>query len=152
MSQPNKVSTFPDLGADLTGQVIEASLEVHRELGPGLLESVYEACLYQELLDKGLDVEKQLTLPVFYKGRIIDQGFRLDLLVNKRVLVEVKACEAITPVHKAQILTYMRLSKTPVGLLINFNRKLLKDGIQRFALAEFDELQRQTELDRDSCD
>lgn len=151
MSQP-KVSTFPDLGGDITGQVIEASLEVHRELGPGLLESVYEACLYQELLDKGLDVEKQLTLPVFYKRRIIDQGFRLDLLVNKRVLVEVKACEAITPVHKAQTLTYMRLSKTPVGLLINFNLKLLKDGIQRFALVEFDELQRQTELDRDSCD
>lgn len=151
MSQP-KISIFPDLGADLTGRVIECAIEVHRELGPGLLESVYEECLHQELLDCGLQVEKQKALPVFYKGKQIEQGFRIDLRVNDRVLVEIKACEAVTPVHKAQILTYMRLSKTPIGLLINFNRKILKDGIQRFALAEFDELQSNTGLDRDSRD
>lgn len=147
-----KVSIFPDLGSDLTGQVIKSAIEVHRELGPGLLESVYESCLFQELADQGLEVERQKALPVFYKGRQIDQGFRIDLLVSGRVLIEVKACDAVTPVHKAQIVTYMRLSKTPVGLLINFNRKVLKDGIQRFALAEFDEHQSQTEINRDFGD
>lgn len=135
----NSVSSFPDLGGDLTGDIINSSIEVHRELGPGLLESVYESCLYYELVEKGFDVQKQVVLPVRYKNRQIDQGFRIDLIVNKQVLVELKSCDSILPVHRAQVITYMRLSQMPLGLLINFNKKVLKDGIQRFALTEYQE-------------
>ncbi len=131
------VSKFPDLGGDLTGKIIGAAIDVHKELGVGLLENVYEECLYYELIGLGLDVEKQAMLPVIYKGKRIDQGFRIDLRVNKEVIIELKSCEEIRPVHRAQVITYMKLSKTPIGLLINFNEKVLKDGIQRFALAEF---------------
>ena len=135
MSESN-ISKFPDLGADLTGEIIGAAMEVHRELGPGLLESVYETCLFYELEEKGFNVKRQLSLPVKYKNKDIDQGFRIDLLVEDKVLIELKSCEQVMPVHRAQIITYMRLSKTPLGLLINFNKKILKDGIQRFALPE----------------
>ncbi len=131
------VSKFPDLGGDLTEKIIGSAIDIHKELGAGLLESVYETCLYHEMIEKGLDVERQIILPVTYKGREIEQGFRIDLWVNKEVIIELKACENIKPVHRAQVITYMRLSKTPIGLLINFNKKVLKDGIQRFALAEF---------------
>ncbi len=130
-------SRFPDLGRDLTSPVIKAAIEVHRTLGPGLLESVYEACFFYELEQVGLRVEKQLAVPVRYKNIKIEQGFRIDLWIERKVVVELKACEKILPLHKAQILTYMRLTKSPVGLLINFNEKLLKDGIARFALTEF---------------
>ncbi|MCB9978615.1 MAG: GxxExxY protein [Rhodospirillales bacterium] len=130
------VSRFPDLGRDLTTPVIGAAIEVHKTLGPGLLESVYETCLFYEIEQTGLQVEKQVALPVRYKHVQIEQGFRIDLWINRRVIVELKACEKILPVHKAQLITYMRLSETPIGLLINFNEKLLKDGIARVALAE----------------
>ena len=118
----------------ITGQVIGCAIEVHRTLGPGLLESVYEKCLVYELAQKGLTVETQKELPVCYKDVRIDCGFRMDLLVEKIVLVEIKAVERVTAVHEAQVLTYMKLAGVKVGLLINFNEKLLKDGIKRFVL------------------
>ena len=133
----DNIASFPDLGSALTGKIINAAIEVHKSLGPGLLENVYEACLNAELEQSGIQVERQIVLPVYYKGLTIEQGFRMDLWVEKRVIIEVKACDKILPIHKAQISTYMRLSKSPLGLLINFNEKLLKNGIERIALTEF---------------
>jgi len=115
----------------LTEQVIGAAIEVHRELGPGLLESAYEACLCHELASRGLRLQRQVALPVRYKGVHLDCGYRLDLVVEDRVVVEVKAVEALLPVMEAQLLTYLRLSGKRVGLLINFHARVLKDGIRR---------------------
>jgi len=119
---------------EITKQVIGCAIEVHRELGPGLLESVYEKCLTYELIKAGLLVETQKELPVQYKDVQIDCGFRVDLLIEKSLIVEIKAVEKLAPIHEAQILTYMRLMGVKTGLLINFNEKLLKDGIRRFVL------------------
>jgi GxxExxY protein len=118
---------------DITKLIIGASIEVHKELGPGLLESVYEHCLVHELLKLGLDVQRQFPLPVVYKGERLDVGFRIDLWVNEMVIVEVKTVEKLTDVHLAQILTYLKLSKCKLGLLINFNELKLTDGIRRVA-------------------
>ena len=116
----------------LTRQIITAALAVHRELGPGLLESAYEACLAFELLDRGLPFERQKPLPSIYRGRTMDCGYRLDLLVDGMVVVEVKAVAAFDAVHQAQMLSYLRLSGCRVGLLINFNVKwLVRDGVKR---------------------
>lgn len=136
MSEHN-VKQFPDLGSDLTGEILKSAVEVHKELGPGLLESVYEACLYHELQNRGFDVQRQIALPVRYKDMSIEQGYRIDLCVNDKVIIELKAVETVQPIHRSQIITYMRLSQRPIGLLINFNKKVLKDGIQRFVLSEF---------------
>ncbi len=114
-----------------SGQVVNAAIKVHTILGPGLLESAYEACLIQELKNRGLKVETQVGLPVTYDGTQIDVGYRIDLLVEKTVIVELKAVEKIRDIHKAQILSYLKLSGVRVGLLINFNTVSLKDGIQR---------------------
>jgi len=116
----------------VTDKIIGAAIEVHRQLGPGLLESTYEKCLIFELQRIGLVVESQVELPVTYKGMKIDAGYRIDLLVEKSVIVELKAVESILPVHEAQILTYLKLSGNKLGLLLNFNVKLMKDGIRRF--------------------
>lgn len=118
---------------DITKLIIGASIEVHKELGPGLLESVYEHCLVHELLKLGLDVQRQFPLPVVYKGERLDVGFRIDLWVNEMVIVEVKTVEKLTDVHLAQILTYLKLSKCKLGLLINFNELKLTNGIRRVA-------------------
>ena len=118
----------------LTHAIIGAAIEVHRELGPGLLEATYEACLAFELASRGLAVERQVGLPVVYKGQQIECGYRLDLVVEKRAVIEVKAVEALSRVHEAQILTYLRLSGIHVGLLINFNVRLLKAGIVRMVV------------------
>ncbi|QSJ18666.1 GxxExxY protein [Nostoc sp. UHCC 0702] len=115
-------------------QIVDAAFAVHSQLGPGLLESVYEVCLIYELKQRGLDVAAQVELPVFYDNIRLNANFRLDLLVKKSVIVELKAVEAIIPVHKAQLLTYLKLSGYRVGLLINFNVPLIKDGIQRLVL------------------
>jgi GxxExxY protein len=116
----------------LTEQIIGAALAVHRELGPGLLESAYEACLMLELLKRGLRVERQVALPVVYRGQTLDCAYRIDLLVENEVVVEVKSVEKIEPVHPSQLLSYLRLSKRSVGLLINFNVKwLVSDGVKR---------------------
>jgi len=115
----------------LTEQIIGAAIEVHRALGPGLLESAYEACLAYELQERGLKVERQVPLPVVYKGVRIDCGYRLDLVVENAVVVEIKAVDSLAPVHQAQLLSYLKLSGYKVGLLINFNVKVLRDGIRR---------------------
>lgn len=117
---------------ELTGQIIGAAIEVHRCLGPGLLESAYEACLAFELEALGLAVERQKALPLVYKGLHLDHGYRLDLLVEQQVIVELKVVDQIAPVHEAQVLSYLRFSGCKVGLLLNFNVKLLRDGIRRF--------------------
>lgn len=118
----------------ITEQIIGAAIEVHRELGPGLLESTYLPCLRLELLERGLAFESERALPVVYKGRQLNVSYRLDLLVAGAVVVEVKAVERLLGVHEAQTLTYMRLTSCPVGLLINFNSQLLIHGIRRLVL------------------
>jgi GxxExxY protein len=116
----------------LSSKVIEAAIKVHSELGPGLLESVYSSCMLVELREMNLDVKSEVPLPVFYRGKkIAEDGFRLDLLIEDTIIVELKSLENIQPVHKKQLLTYLRLANKPLGLLINFNEALLKDGITR---------------------
>ncbi|HMA35034.1 MAG TPA: GxxExxY protein [Chloroflexia bacterium] len=119
---------MPDLYSRV---VIGAAIEVHRQLGPGLLESAYETCLCYELEQQGLPVVRQQALPVVYKGVRLDAGYRLDLVVGDQLIVEIKAVEGLLPIHGAQLLTYLRLSGCPLGLLINFNVPILKDGIKR---------------------
>ncbi|MBU0716990.1 MAG: GxxExxY protein [Planctomycetes bacterium] len=116
---------------EITEEVIGAAIAVHRLLGPGLLESAYEACLAYELADRGLAVEEQKSLPVIYRSVRVDCGYRIDLLVEGLVVVELKAVERLCPIHEAQLLSYLKLSGCRVGLLINFNVKLLKQGIRR---------------------
>ena len=116
---------------EITGEVIASAIAVHQELGPGLLESTYEACLAYELAECGLKVDRQKGLPVAYRGVSVDCGYRVDLLVEGMVVVELKAVEKLDPIHEAQLLAYLRLSGCRVGLLINFNVKMLKQGIRR---------------------
>ena len=116
----------------LTDAIIGAAIEVHRHLGPGLLESTYEACLAFELAERGLYVERQLDLPVVYRGVRVDCGYRIDLLVERRVVIELKSVEKLLPIHDAQLLSYLKLSGYRVGLLFNFNViKLMPDGFRR---------------------
>ena len=119
---------------ELTEKIIGAAIEVHRTIGPGLLESAYEECLAHEMRLRGLYYQRQLSLPVIYKGLTIDCGYRLDFLVEKTVVVELKALEALHPIHEAQLLTYLKVGGWPVGLLINFNVPVLKQGIKRIVL------------------
>ena len=114
-----------------TGLIIAGEIDVHKTLGPGLLESAYEACLAYELVERGMAIERQKLLPVTYRGVHVDCGYRLDLLVDKTVVVELKAVDSVMPIHKAHLLSYLKLSGCKVGLLINFNVRLLKDGIDR---------------------
>jgi GxxExxY protein len=116
----------------LTYEIIGAALEVHRELGAGLLESAYEACLGHELISRGLSVERQRPLPVRYKEVVLDVGYRLDLVVEQLVIVELKSVAQLDRVHESQMLSYLRLSGLPLGLLINFNVPQLRDGLRRF--------------------
>ena len=120
----------------LTGEIIGAAIEVHRHLGPGLLESTYQACLSQELELRGVPFEYEKPLPLEYKGVRLDCGYRLDLVVGKLVIVEFKAVEKIEPIHEAQLLTYLRLSNLWLGLIINFNVPVLKDGLKRIVHGE----------------
>lgn len=122
----------------LTSAIIEAAIEVHRELGPGLLESIYEECLAEELRLRGLHVERQVALPVQYKGRKLDKTMRMDMRVEERVLVEVKTVECFHESHRAQLLSYLRLSGSKLGLLLNFNAALLKQGIMRVVNGDLD--------------
>jgi GxxExxY protein len=119
---------------ELTGQIIGAAIEVHRELGPGLLESAYQVCLARELSLRGVAFKREKPLPVEYKGVHVDCGYRLDFVVADKVVVELKAVDAIHKVHGAQLLTYLRLTGCRVGLLINFNVPVLKNGIKRMVL------------------
>jgi GxxExxY protein len=115
----------------ITGEVIDASIKIHRELGPGLLESVYEAVLSRDLARRGLDVERQKTVAFDYDGMHFEEGLRIDLLVNGCVIIELKSVEKLSPMHGKQLLTDLRLMKLPVGLLINFGAATLKEGLQR---------------------
>lgn len=117
--------------SDLTETIIGCAIEVHRALGPGLLESVYEECLCYELQLKGLNIERQKILPIAYKEVKLEAGYRLDLVVEGKVIVELKCIEKLMPVHEAQIMTYLRLTRIKTGLLINFFTPVLKDGIKR---------------------
>ena len=119
------------MSPNLTHDIIAAAMDVHRALGPGLLESAYEHCLAHELASRGIPFERQLALPVEYKGNSIDCGFRLDFLVDRAVVLEIKAMDALLPIHEAQLLTYLKLGGYHLGLLINFNVDLLKNGIRR---------------------
>jgi GxxExxY protein len=137
MKKESNITNFPDLGSELTFKIIESAIAVHKHFGPGLLENIYAECLAMELTNSGLAVKKQHVMPVTYKDKTLENAYRLDLWVEDKVVVEIKAADRLLPVHEAQILTYMRLTKSPLGLLINFNEKLLKDGIKRFALTDF---------------
>ncbi len=118
---------------DVTGNIIDCCIKIHRTLGPGLLESVYEEVLAYELKKKGLLCERQVEVPVFYDELKMDLGFRADIIVEGKVIIELKSIESVLPVHKKQLLTYLKLSKKKVGLLINFNEELIKNGITRIA-------------------
>jgi len=116
----------------LSSQIIKAAIAVHKELGPGLLESVYQSCMVIELKDMNMKVQAEVPLPIFYRGqKVNEEGFRIDLLVEDLIIVELKSVEKVQPVHKKQLLTYLRLAKKELGLLINFNEALLKEGITR---------------------
>jgi GxxExxY protein len=119
---------------DITGNIVDCAVKVHKQLGPGLLESAYEECLYQELLECGVSCIKQVPMPLIYNGRRLDLGYRLDLLVEGKVVIEVKSVECLIPVHIAQLMTYLKLSGCRIGLLINFNVVFLKEGIRRIIL------------------
>ena len=116
---------------ELSGKIIGAAIEVHRELGPGLLEAMYEDCLADELERRRVSFDRQVRTPVIYKGRQLGSRYRLDLIVQRSIVVEIKAVESILPVHKAQLLTQLKISDLPLGLLINFNGPVLIDGVRR---------------------
>ena len=135
--EPTKKESHDPLPPDterIASQVVDAAFKVHSALGPGLLESVYETCLLQELRSRSLKAQRQVVLPIIYEGLRIDSGLRLDLMIGGRVVVELKAVERILPVFDAQLLTYLKLSGHRLGLLINFNVARIKDGIRRIIL------------------
>jgi len=119
---------------DISGAVVDAAMKIHSALGPGLLESAYAVCLKHELIKRGLKVASEVPLPVVYDGVRLEAGYRLDLVVEDTVVVELKAIEALAPIHQAQIISYLKLSGKPIGLLINFHSLHLKDGIKRFVI------------------
>ena len=115
----------------IAAAVVDAAFKIHTTLGPGLLESIYEATLEYELRNRGLSVLRQIGLPVYYEGLKLEIGYRVDLIVGDKVIIEIKSIEALAPIHKRQLLTYLRLANMRLGLLINFNVERIKDGIQR---------------------
>ncbi|MCP4681385.1 MAG: GxxExxY protein [Desulfobacterales bacterium] len=115
----------------LSSQIIGAAIEVHKALGPGLLESTYEECMCHEFGLRNLSFAKQVPVPVIYKGKKLDCGYRLDIVIENTIILELKSCEKIEPVHKAQLLTYLKLSGLSLGLLLNFNEAIMRDGIVR---------------------
>lgn len=125
-------NTEEELGSNtLTGKIIGAAIDMHRALGPGLLESAYEACLIYELRLKKLKIESQKSIPIFYKDVMLDCGYRADLVVEDQVIVEIKSVSSLAAIHEAQLLSYLKLSGCKIGLLINFNVKYLKEGVRR---------------------
>jgi GxxExxY protein len=122
------------LHKDLSTKIYDGIFAVHRALGPGLLESAYEICLKKELEDMGIWVETQKSVPLVYKGIELDAGYRVDLMIDQKIILELKAVEAIFPVHRAQLLTYLKLTGCSLGFLVNFNVALVKDGITRMVL------------------
>ncbi|WP_158729546.1 MULTISPECIES: GxxExxY protein [unclassified Flavobacterium] len=127
-----ELSKIPADLESLSYKIIGLAIEVHRQLGPGLLESAYQQCLFYEIKKAGFKVEKEVLLPIIYKEIKIDHGYRIDLLIEDKLVVELKTVESFTSVHFAQILTYLKLGQYPLGLLINYNSKILKNNIKRF--------------------
>jgi len=125
---------FPAHLNKISGAIVDAAFAVHTTLGPGLLESIYQDCLIIELIERGLKVESQVLLPINYKGRLLKRKLRIDLVVEKSIILEIKNIEKILPVHEAQLITYLKLSGHRLGLIINFNSALIKDGIKRIIL------------------
>jgi GxxExxY protein len=131
LTEINQGVSIERLENDISGKIIGAAIEVHRKLGPGLLESAYEECLCCEMALRGIKFERQVPLPLNYKGVDLDCGYRLDLLVEDKVIVELKSIEVLEPIHDAQLLTYLKLRNARLGLIINFNVMMLKDGVRR---------------------
>ncbi|MEZ4937493.1 MAG: GxxExxY protein [Crocinitomicaceae bacterium] len=119
---------------NVTDEVISKSIKVHRKLGPGLLESAYRECLFYELQKSGFNVKKEVPLPLVYEDVKLDHGYRIDLLIEDKIVLELKTVDQLNEVHQAQILTYLKLGEFPIGYLLNFNVKLLKDGIKRYRI------------------
>ena len=113
-------------------QIVDASVSIHKEMGPGLLESVYEYCLLKELENRGVKAINQVSVPLFYKGELLTKDFRIDILVENEIILELKAVEIILPVHEAQIISYLKLADKKLGFLLNFNVEIMKNGIRRF--------------------
>jgi GxxExxY protein len=124
----------------LSGKILDAAIEVHRNLGPGLLESVYEICLEEELLNRNIKVVRQVVLPITYKGKTLSKEFCIDLLIENEIIIELKTVDKILPVHEAQLLTYLKLANRKLGLLINFNEALLKNGYRRILNGKLPEI------------
>lgn len=118
----------------IAAEIVDAGFQVHKALGPGLLESAYEECVAHELLERGLSVRKQVAMPIAYRGVNLEAGYRIDLLVNSCVVVEVKAIESLLPIHQAQVMTYLRLSGCRLGFLMNFNVQMFKSGVRRIVI------------------
>jgi GxxExxY protein len=116
----------------ISKEILDASFQVHKEMGPGLLESIYELCLMKELQLRGLNVQNQVSIPLIYKGFKISKDFKIDILVENEIIIELKAVEFLLPVHKAQIISYLKLSNKKLGFLINFNTDLIKNGFNRY--------------------
>jgi len=115
-------------------RVLGLAIEVHKNLGPGLLESTYESCLVWELTQAGISFQRQKSLPIYYNGLVIQTGYRVDLLIEKNIILELKSIEKLLPIHEAQLLTYLKLSQKRLGFLLNFNVRVMKQGIKRFVL------------------
>ena len=131
----NQVRLPIDAGIESVGrEIIDCGLRVHQSLGPGLLESAYETCLAYELVRRGLGIRRQVTLPIVYDGTTLDAGYRIDILVENSVIIEIKSTDALLPIHQAQLLTYLKLSGLRLGYLMNFNVSLFKQGIKRMVL------------------
>ncbi len=122
------------LAATLTKRIIGLAIDVHRNTGRGLLESVYDRCLCHELHLAGIPFQRQTSIPIIYKGEVLDDGFRADIVVDGQVILEIKSVTTILPAHEGQLLTYMRMSRIPIGLLLNFNTSRLADGLRRFVI------------------
>ena len=129
-----KLSIMELLYKELTGKIVDCAIIVHKSLGPGLLESAYEECLFYELQNCGLETLKQYPMPLIYKDKKLDVGYRIDLLVEDKIVIEVKSVDFLIPIHTAQLMTYMKLSECRIGLLINFNVQFLKEGIKRIII------------------
>lgn len=125
---------IPERVNSLSGLVLDCAFKVHKELGPGLIESVYETCLFHELRKARIEAEKQVNIPIAYDGILLDAELRIDIWVERSLIVEIKAVETVLPVHHAQLMTYLKLTNNRLGLLLNFNVSLLKNGIKRIAL------------------
>jgi GxxExxY protein len=132
MQLPTKAPVAAELNR-ISGEIVDAAIAIHSELGPGLLESVYEVTLAHELRQRGCCIDRQVPVPIEYRGVRFDEGYRLDIVVNDLVIIEIKSIEEVSPVHKKQLLTYLRLTRRSLGLLLNFNVNLMKEGISRVA-------------------